>query len=64
MQEAQVYINNVIKKTGDFEYAPPRTPLTHLDLCRKPTSGETNTRIYSKSFKMLFANKKSLIRKF
>lgn len=36
MQEMQVYIENVKKMTGEFEYAPPRTLLTHIDLYRKP----------------------------
>nr|XP_009859278.2 protein kinase C-binding protein 1-like [Ciona intestinalis] len=40
MLEAQHYIDNVIKKTGSFEYAPLRTPLTHVDLYRK--SGTTD----------------------
>lgn len=35
MQEMQGYIDNIRKITGEFEYAPPRTLLTHCDLYRK-----------------------------
>ncbi|XP_039258712.2 uncharacterized protein LOC120335289 isoform X2 [Styela clava] len=38
MQEMQGYIENIKKITGEFEFAPPRTLLTHCDLYRKTMS--------------------------
>ncbi|CAK8681281.1 unnamed protein product [Clavelina lepadiformis] len=36
IQEMQGYIDNVVRKSGKpFEYAPPRTPLTHMDIYRR-----------------------------
>lgn len=42
-QEMQVYIENVRKVTGEFEYAPPRTLLTHIDLYGKSGRGSKST---------------------
>ena len=35
MVEMNGYIDNVIKKVGKFEYASPRTPLTHMDIFQR-----------------------------
>nr|CAB3267963.1 protein kinase C-binding protein 1-like [Phallusia mammillata] len=42
MLETQNYIDNVIRKTGSFDYSPLRTPLTHMDLYRRSTGIPTS----------------------
>jgi len=42
MQEAQQYIDNVARKLGTFEYHPLRTPLTHMDLYRRPGGAQSS----------------------
>ena len=44
IQEMQGYIDNVVRKSGKpFEYAPPRTSLTHMDIYRRTVGIDDGT---------------------